>query len=42
MRSCISVFRPALLALFVSASGSAGATRLWKTRGSAVPPISMN
>ncbi|EMM9455569.1 TPA: serine hydrolase [Pseudomonas aeruginosa] len=25
MRSCISVFRPALLALFVSASGSAGA-----------------
>ena len=30
MRSCISVFRPALLALFVSASGSA------------VPPISMN
>ncbi|MCR3811576.1 hypothetical protein K3Z95_25895, partial [Pseudomonas aeruginosa] len=23
MRSCISVFRPALLALFVSASGSA-------------------
>ncbi|VFT39430.1 Uncharacterised protein [Pseudomonas aeruginosa] len=42
MRSCISVFRPALLALFVSASGSAGADAAVETRGSAVPPISMN